>query len=190
MKRDSPNGSKTTTALEKNEIGDIHVIDNISDGFHEIPMKYFPKKTKRTSCRELLNKLKSLSHNPNVPEEYFGDLEIHDLLKLVELLKRNTLADHRFVVEENNTSYQKNNKKALETLLNMPVPPKRQKLSGRVGKGNKVRKYFTSIKIKIPKNLNMTTNFHNKKIAFKNKNKKKIIEKVIAYQSLIFIKVE
>ena len=67
IKGDLPNGSKTTTALEKNEIGDILVIGNIPDGFHEIPMKYFPKKTKRTSCRELLNKLKSLSRNPNVP---------------------------------------------------------------------------------------------------------------------------
>ena len=53
IKADSPNGSKTTTALEKNETGDIHVVDNISDGFDEIPMKYFPKKPKRASCREL-----------------------------------------------------------------------------------------------------------------------------------------
>ena len=36
------NGSKTTTALEKNEIDYIHVVNNISDGFDEIPMKYFP----------------------------------------------------------------------------------------------------------------------------------------------------
>ena len=50
IKLDSPNGSKTTTAFEKNEIDDIHVVDNISDGFDEISMKYFPKKT---SCREL-----------------------------------------------------------------------------------------------------------------------------------------
>ena len=53
IKGDSSNGSKTTTALEKNEIEEIHVFDNISDGFDEIPMKYFPKKTKRASCREL-----------------------------------------------------------------------------------------------------------------------------------------
>ena len=42
IKVDSPNRSKTTTALEKNEIDDLHVIDNISDGFHEMPMTYFP----------------------------------------------------------------------------------------------------------------------------------------------------
>ena len=69
-KGDSWNGSKTTTALEKNEIDDIHVVGNISDGFDEILMNYFPRKTKRASCRELLNKLKSLSDNPNVPEEW------------------------------------------------------------------------------------------------------------------------
>ena len=77
IKRDSPNRSKTTTALEKNEIDDVHAVDNISDGFDEIPMKNFPKKTKRASCRELLNALKSLSHNPNILEECFDDLEIH-----------------------------------------------------------------------------------------------------------------
>ena len=48
----------------------MHVVDNIPDYFDEIPMKHFPKKTKRASCRELffrelLNELKSL--NPNVP---------------------------------------------------------------------------------------------------------------------------
>ena len=47
IKGDSPKGSKTPTALEKNEIDDIHVVDNISDGFHEIPMKHFPKKDKK-----------------------------------------------------------------------------------------------------------------------------------------------
>ena len=42
IKVDSPNRSKTTTTLEKNEIDDLHVIDNISDGFYEMPMTYFP----------------------------------------------------------------------------------------------------------------------------------------------------
>ena len=98
IKGDSPNGSKTTTALEKNEIDDIHVVGNTSDGFDEISMKYFPKKTKRTSYRELLNELKSLSHNTNDLEECFDDLEIH-LVEMVELLKKNTLADHGLVVE-------------------------------------------------------------------------------------------
>ena len=51
IKRDSPNGSKSTTALEKNEIDNIHAADNISDSFDEIPMKYFPKKTKRASLQ-------------------------------------------------------------------------------------------------------------------------------------------
>ena len=64
----------------------------------------------------------------------------------------------------------KNKGKYLETLSNLPVPLKRQKLSGRVGKGNEFRKYFTSIKI--PRNLNIATNhckgFHNETIAFKN----------------------
>ena len=50
------------------------------------------------------------------------------------------------------------------------MSPKRQKLSGRVEKGNKSRKHFTSIKI--TKNLNIATNlckdFHNETIAFKN----------------------
>ena len=36
IKRDSANQSKTTTALEKNEIDDIHVVDNISGGFDVI----------------------------------------------------------------------------------------------------------------------------------------------------------
>ena len=67
VKGDSPNGSKSTTTLEKNEIDDIHVVGNISDGFDKIPTNYFLKKTKKASYRELLNKLKSLSHNPNVP---------------------------------------------------------------------------------------------------------------------------
>ena len=39
IKGDPPNGSKTTTALEKNEIDDMHAVGNISDGFDEIPMK-------------------------------------------------------------------------------------------------------------------------------------------------------
>ena len=67
---------------------------------------YFLKKTKKASYREILNKLKSLSYNPNVPEEYFYDLEIQ-LVEMVELLKRNTLVDHGLFVEENNTTYQK-----------------------------------------------------------------------------------
>ena len=69
------------------------LFNNISDRFDEIPIKYFPRKTKKDSCRYLFNGLKSLSHNPNVPEEYFDNLEIH-LLKIVELLKRNMLVDH------------------------------------------------------------------------------------------------
>ena len=83
----------------------MHVVGNISDDFDEIPMKYFPKKAE-LSCRELLNELKSLSHNANIPEECFDDLEIH-LAEMVELLKRNTLVDHGLIVEENNTSHQK-----------------------------------------------------------------------------------
>ena len=142
--------------------------------FIEIPMKCFPKKTKRASFRELLNELKSLSHNPNALEECFDDLEIH-LMEMVELLKKNTLFDHGLAVEENNTAHQKNKIKYLEILSNLPVPPKRQKLSGRVGKGNESRKYFPSIKI--PKNLKIATNFckdfHNEPIAFK---KQKIID--------------
>ena len=55
IKGDSSNGSKTTNALEKNKIDDLHIVGNISDDFDEIPMKYFPKKTKKVSCRELLN---------------------------------------------------------------------------------------------------------------------------------------
>ena len=111
-KGDSWNGSKTTTALEKNEIYDVHVAGNISDGFDEIPMNYFPRNTKRASCRELLNKLKSLSDNPNVPEECFDDLEIQ-LVEMVELLGRNKLIDHGVAVEENNTAYQKNERKTI-----------------------------------------------------------------------------
>ena len=76
-----PSGNKTITTLEKNEIDDIHVVDNISDGFDEIPMKYFPKKQKGLHVVSL-NELKSLSHNPNVPEECFDDFEIH-LVKMV-----------------------------------------------------------------------------------------------------------
>ena len=41
-----PSGSKTITTLEKNEIDDIHVVDNISDGFDQKALKYFPKKQK------------------------------------------------------------------------------------------------------------------------------------------------
>ena len=44
VKGDSPNGSKTTTALETNELDDIHVVGNISDCSDETPMKYFLKK--------------------------------------------------------------------------------------------------------------------------------------------------
>ena len=69
---------------------------------------------------------------------------------MVKLLKGNTLVDHGLIVEENNTSHQKNKKKYLGTLPNLPLPPKRKKLSGRVGKGNESRKHFTSINI--PKN--------------------------------------
>ena len=102
-------------------------------------------------------------------EECFDDLEIH-LVEMVELLKKNTLVDHGLVVEENNTTHQKDKRKQQETLSNLPVPLKRQKLSGRVGKGNESCKYFTSIKI--PKNWNIATNlckdFHNETIAFKN----------------------
>ena len=47
IKGDSPNRSKTTTALEKSEIDHLHVVDNISDGFDEIPWKYFPKKDRK-----------------------------------------------------------------------------------------------------------------------------------------------
>ena len=89
---------------------------------------------------------------------------------MVELLKRNTLVDHGLFVEENNPSHQKSKRKYLETLPNLSVPPKRQKLSARVEKGNESRKYFTSIMI--TKNLNIATNlckdFHNETMAFKN----------------------
>ena len=121
IKGDLSNKIKTTTALEKNKTDDLHVNDNISEDFDEIPMKYFPKKTKRASCRELLNELKSLSHNANIPEECFDDLEIH-LAEMVKLLKRNTLVNHGLIVEQNNTSHQKNKRKYLGTLLNLPVP--------------------------------------------------------------------
>ena len=76
IKGDSPNGSNTTTALEKNKIDDIHVADNISDGFNEIPMKFPPPPPpKKRLYVERLNKLNSLSPNPNVPEECFNDFE-------------------------------------------------------------------------------------------------------------------
>ena len=96
------------------------------------------KKTKRGSSRELSNELQLLLHNPNVPEECFDDLEIH-FAEIVEFLKRSTLADHGLVVEENKTPYHKNERKYLGTLSNLPAPPKRKKLSGRVGKGNESR---------------------------------------------------
>ena len=121
IKGDLSNKIKTTTALEKNKTDDLHVVDNISEDFDEIPMKYFPKKTKRASCRELLNELKSLSHNANITEECFDDLEIH-LAEMVKLLKRNALVNHGLIVEQNNTSHQKNKRKYLGTLLNLPVP--------------------------------------------------------------------
>ena len=96
-------------------------------------------------------------------------LFIH-LVEMVELLKKNTIVDHGLVVEENSTTHQKDKRKHLETLSNLLVPLKRQKLSGRVGKGNESRKYFISIKI--PKNLNIATNpykdFYNDTIAFKS----------------------
>ena len=94
IKGNSPNRSKTTTALEKNKIDDLHVVDNISDGFHDMSMTYFPKKTKKPSSRELLNELKLLLHNPKVPEECFDDSEIH-LAEMVEFLKRSTLMDQQ-----------------------------------------------------------------------------------------------
>ena len=94
---------------------------------------------------------------------------------MVELMKKNTLVDHGLVVEDNNTTHQEDKRKYLETLSTLPVPRKRQKLSGRVGKGNDSRKYFISIKI--PKNLNVATNpcqdFYNETIAFK---KEKVID--------------
>ena len=133
-------------------------------------MEVFPKKkTKRRSSRELSNELKLLLHNPNVPGECFDDLEIQ-FAEMMEFIKRSTLADHGLALAENNTSYHKNERKYLGTLSNLPAPPKLKKLSGRVGKGNESRKYFTSINI--TKNLNIATNlckdFHNKTIAFKN----------------------
>ena len=89
---------------------------------------------------------------------------------MVELLKKNTLVDHGLVDEDNNATQQEDKRKYLETLSNLPVSLKRQKLSGRVGKGNESSKYFTSIKI--PKNLNIAPNpfkdFYNETIAFKN----------------------
>ena len=89
---------------------------------------------------------------------------------MVEFLKRSTLADHGLVVEENNTSYDENERKYLGTLSSLPAPPKRKKLSGRVGKSNESRRCFTSTNI--PKNLNIAINlckdFHNETIAFKN----------------------
>ena len=71
-----PSGSKTITTLEKNEIDGIHVVDNISDGFDQKALKTFPKKQKGLHVQSL-NELKSLSHNPNVPEECSDDFEIH-----------------------------------------------------------------------------------------------------------------
>ena len=47
IKGDSPNRSKATTTLEKSEIDDLHVVDNISDGSDEMPMKYFPPKRQK-----------------------------------------------------------------------------------------------------------------------------------------------
>ena len=77
-------------------------------------------------------------------------MEIH-LVEMVELLKRNTLVDQGLVDEENNPSYQKNKSESLEILPNLPAPPKRQKLSRRVGKGSESHNYFALIKI--PKKL-------------------------------------
>ena len=135
--------------------------------FHE---SISQKKTKRRSSRELSNELKLLLHNPNVPGECFDDLEIQ-FAEIWSLLKgAHSLADHGLALAENNTSYHKNERKYLGTLSNLPAPPKLKKLSGRVGKGNESRKYFTSINI--IKNLNIAINlckdFHNKTIAFKN----------------------
>ena len=47
---------------------------------------------------------------------------------MVEFLKRSTLADHGLVVEENNTSYDENERKYLGTLSSLPAPPKRKKI--------------------------------------------------------------
>ena len=74
---------KLLPALRKMK-DDIHVVGNISDGFDEKAMKYFPKKQKELHVQSL-NELKSLSHNPNVPEDCSDDFEIH-LVKMVEFL--------------------------------------------------------------------------------------------------------
>ena len=37
----------------ENEIDDINLVDNISDGFYEIPMTYPLCRKKRASCREV-----------------------------------------------------------------------------------------------------------------------------------------
>ena len=74
---------KLLPALRKMK-DDIHVVGNISDGFDEKAMKYFPKKQKGLHVQSL-NELKSLSHNPNVPEDCSDDFEIH-LVKMVEFL--------------------------------------------------------------------------------------------------------
>ena len=74
---------KLLPALRKMK-DDIHVVGNISDGFDEKAMKYFPKKQKGLHVQSL-NELKSLSHNPNVPEDCSDDFEIHHV-KMVEFL--------------------------------------------------------------------------------------------------------
>ena len=51
---------------------------------------------------ESLNKLKSLSQNPNVPEECFDDFEICRM-EMVELLKRKTLVDHELTLSKKTT---------------------------------------------------------------------------------------
>ena len=102
IKGNSPNESKTTTALVKNELENIHVVWVLL----KFQWSISAKKTKMASCRELLNELKSRWHNPKVPEECFDDLE-KQLVELEELLKRNKLVDHEFAVKGNNTSKQK-----------------------------------------------------------------------------------
>ena len=81
---------KLLPALRKMK-DDIHVVGNISDGFDEKAMKYFPKKQKGLHVQSL-NELKSLSHNPNVPEDCSDDFEIHHV-KMVEFLYIYTWVD-------------------------------------------------------------------------------------------------
>lgn len=95
----------------------------------KIPLKKYPRKTKVSSCREIMQEIKSLTFITN--DEEASDALEEGLLDLKNLLLDSSLIDEGFVVEDVKAK-KRYLPKEDKTFQNLPMPRKRT-IAGRVG---------------------------------------------------------